>query len=48
MIITDKLFGAFLKCQTKHGCREMLTAADTGACFIGTPTAYDFTQGHYP
>jgi predicted RecB family nuclease len=78
MIITDKLFEAFLKCQTKahllsrvaagvghashpisdwrqcleeefkRGCGEMLTAADPCACFIGTPTAHDFTHGHYP
>jgi hypothetical protein len=77
MIITDKLFEAFLKCQTKAhllscavagaahashpindwrqcleekftlGCKEMLTAADPRACFIGTPMAHDFTHGHY-
>src|SRR6266436_1132874 len=78
MIITDKLFEAFLKCRTKahllscaapgaghashpisdwrhyieeefkRECREMLTAVDPRACFIGTPTAHDFTHGHYP
>jgi predicted RecB family nuclease len=78
MIITDKLFEAFLKCQTKAhllasaaaapghasypisdwrqsleeefkwGCREMFTAADARDCFIGTPTARDFTHGYYP
>lgn len=78
MIITDKLFEAFLKCRTKahllscaapgaghashpisdwrqsveeefkRECREVLTTGDPRACFIGTPTAHDFTHGHYP
>jgi hypothetical protein len=78
MIITDKLFDAFLKCETKahllscagpgagpashpisdwrqcleeefkRECREVLIAVDPRACFIGTPTAHDFTHGHYP